>query len=405
MANTLLTPTQVTREPLRVLHQKLNFVGSINRQYDEQYAKSGAKIGNSLQIRLPNQYVVRTGAILNAQDTTEAKVTLQVATQKGVDLNFTSSELTLSLDDFSKRTLNPAMSVLAAAIEADALTMYKDVYNQMNNVAATVTFAKVLAGRKILVDNLTPNGNRSVTLNTQDNADLVDALKGLFQDSSAIAKQYREGYVGRTGGFDFMENTLLPKHTPGSELADTTAGSGSGGPSTILVNGSSHTGAAVTITNGSAKTLPTGDIISFVGCNRVHPDSKVDTGSLKQFAVTADVASGGTSIPISPSIVISGATQNVAASPTTGQAIKKIGTASTPYGLSLAYHEDAFTFATADLVMPKGVDFAAREIFDGVSMRIVRQYDINNDKFPCRLDVFYGYQTIRPQLACRLANN
>src|SRR5258706_1439373 len=178
MGNSLLTPTQVTREALRVLHQKLNFVGSINRQYDDQYAKSGAKIGNNLTVRLPNQYVVRSGAILNAQDTAEQSVLLSVATQKGVDLNFTSNELTLSLDDFSKRILNPAMAVLAAAIESDALSMYKDVYNQVNNQAATATFSKVLAGRKILVDNLTPNGNRSVTLNPQDNADPVDALKG-----------------------------------------------------------------------------------------------------------------------------------------------------------------------------------------------------------------------------------
>src|SRR5882672_10787650 len=155
MANTILTPTQVTREALRVLHQKLNFVGSINRQYDDQYARTGAKIGDTLKIRLPNQYTVRTGATLNAQDTTEANVSLQLATQKGVDLNFSSAELTLSLDEFSKRVLNPAMSVLGAAIEADALSMYKDVYNQVNNNGSTITFAKVLTGRKILVDNLT----------------------------------------------------------------------------------------------------------------------------------------------------------------------------------------------------------------------------------------------------------
>lgn len=396
MANTILTPTAVTRKALRILHQKLNFIGSINRQYDDSYAKSGAKIGDSLKIRLPNQYTVRTGAVLDVQNTSETSTTLQIATQKGVDLNFTSNELTLSLDDFSDRILDPAMSVLAANIEADAMAMYKDVYNQSSNVGAAATFAKLLAGRKTLQDNLAPTSGRTANLNTQDNVDLVDALKGLFQDSSNISKQYKEGYMGRTAGFDFMENTLWPKHTSGS---DTGAGTN------ITVNGANQTGASVTVANGSSKTLKQGDVITFAGCNRVHPETKADTGALQQFVVTADVAAGGTSITISPSIVITGATQNVTAAPTNSGAVTKVGGASVAYGISMLYQEDAFAFATADLVMPKGVDFSAREVFDGISLRIVRQYDINNDQFPCRLDVLYGYKTIRPQLACRFANN
>ena len=181
MPNTILTPTQVTRKALMILHQKLNFIGSINRQYDDSFAKSGAKIGDSLKIRLPNQYTVRSGATLSAQDTGEASVTLQVATQKGVDVNFSSAELTLSLDDFSERILEPAMSVLAANVEADAMNMYKDVYNQTNNQGSAASFAKILAGRKNLVDNLAPLSDRTANLNTQDNVDLVDALKGLFR--------------------------------------------------------------------------------------------------------------------------------------------------------------------------------------------------------------------------------
>ena len=180
MPNSILTPTAVTREALRVLHQKLNFVGSITRDYDDSFAKSGAKIGDSLKIRLPNQYTVRSGATLSVQDTTETSVTLQVATQKGVDLNFTSTDLTLSLDDFSKRIIEPAMSVLAANIEYDAMSMYKDVYQSVWNGGSAVTLAKVLAGRKILQDALAPLNSRTANLNTQDNVDLVDSLKGLF---------------------------------------------------------------------------------------------------------------------------------------------------------------------------------------------------------------------------------
>jgi hypothetical protein len=396
MANAILTPTAVTREALRVLHQKLNFVGTITREYDDSFARQGAKVGDTLKVRLPNQYTVRTGSTLAAQDTTESAVDLKVQTQKGVDLNFTSVDLTMNLDDFSERVLEPAMSVLAANIEADAMTMYRDVYNQVNGIGAAASFAKVLQVRKILVDNLAPLNARTCNLNTQDNVDLVDALKGLFNDKAVIAKQNREGFMGRTAGFDFMENTLWPRHLSGTE---------NGAATTITINGAGQTGAAVTVANASSKTLKAGDVITLPGVNRVHPETKADTQLPQTFVVTADVAGGGTSIAISPAIVTSGPLQNVSGSPTNSAAIGKQGGASASYGLSMAYQKGAFAFASADMVMPRGVDFAAREAFDGVSMRIVRQYDINNDKFPCRLDVLYGFKTIRPQLACRLANN
>ena len=395
MSNQILTPTAVTREALRVLHQKLNFVGSIKRDYDASFAKEGAKIGDSLKIRLPNQYTVRTGATLSAQDTTETSTTLQVATQKGVDLNFTSVDLTLSLDDFSGRILEPAMSVLAANIEADALSMALDVYQVVNNVGSAITLNKALTARKVLVDALAPGDARTLLLNTQDNLDLVDALKGLFQDSNEIAKQYREGKVGRTAGFgDIYENTLLASQATGTAASATT----------YTVNGATQVGAAITIQTG-ATTFKKGDVVTFAGCNRCHPESKADTGVLQQFVVTADYAGGGGNPAISPAIVTSGGRQNVTASPTNGGAVVKVGGASAVYKPSLAYHKDAFAFATADLVMPGGVDFAAREVMDGVSMRIVRQYDINNDKFPARLDVLYGFKTIRAELACRILSN
>lgn len=393
MANALLTPTAITRQALLILHQKLNFIGSINRQYDDSYAQTGAKIGDSLRIRLPNEYVVRTGPTLATQDTTEQSVTLQVSTQKGVDVNFTSRDLTLDLDDFSERILEPAMSVLAANVESDALSMYKAVYQQVANVGSAATFTNVLQGRKVLTDALTPNAPRSVCMDTQFNVDIVDALKGLFQDSTQIAKQYRDGYVGRTGGFDFMENTLMPRH-----IAGTNAGTG------YLVNGAAQTGATLTVDTGSG-TLTEGDVFTIAGVNRVHPETKVNTGIQQQFVVAADYAGGAGSVAISPSIVTSGARQNVSGSPADNAAITKVGGNAATYNVSLAYHRDAFAFASADLVMPDGVDFAAREVMDGLSMRVVRQYDINNDTFPCRLDILYGYEPIRAQLACRLGFN
>ena len=396
MANTILTSTIITREALRILHQKLNFVGKINRQYDDRFANSGAKIGSSLLIRLPNQYTVRTGAVMDVQDTAENSTTLSVSTQKGVDLNFTSVDLTMSLDDFSTRILKPAMSVLAANIEADAMSMRKDINSlaSQSTATASLTFATVLAGQRRLDDNLCPADDRVAHLMNQLNVDLVDVLKALFQDSKQISSQFLEGQMGRAAGFDFMRSSLWTQFTTGSETA------------TISINGSSQTGATLTVTNGSSKTLKAGDVVTFVGCNAVHPETKSDTGRAMQFVVTADLSSSGTQLSISPSIVTSGATQNVTASPTTAQAITKAGAgASGVRDEGLLFHPDAFTFATADLVMPGGVDFASRQVMDGISMRIVRQYDINNDRFPCRLDVLYGYKTIRQALACRISAN
>ncbi|WP_455154168.1 P22 phage major capsid protein family protein [Cupriavidus campinensis] len=398
MANSLLTPTAVTRKALAILHQKLNFIGSINRQYDDSFAKTGAKIGSTLNIRLPNEYVVRTGPNLSAQDTNEISVPLTMATQKGVDLNFTSVDLTLSLDDFAERILDPAMAVLAANIEADALNMALDVYQTVNNIGSPLTLNKALAARKLLVDALAPNDKRTLLLNTQDNLDLVDGLKGLFQDSTEIAKQYREGKVGRTAGFgDIFENTLLASQATG------TAASATG----YTVNGAVTTNGATTVVLAAgATTFKKGDVITFAGTNRVHPETKVDTGNLQQFVVTADYAGGAGTLSFAPAIYTTTGRQNVLATGiANGVAVTKVGGASAVYRPSLAFQKDAFAFVSADLQMPDGVDWKAREVYDGISMRIVRQYTISNDQFPTRLDVLYGYKTIRAQLAARILSN
>jgi len=401
MPNSILTPVQVTRKALSVLHQKLNFVGSIVREYDSSYAKEGARIGDSLKIRLPNQYTVGSGATITPQDTTETSVTLQVNNQKHVPMSFLSSELTLSLDDFSERIIEPAMAVLAANIEADVLNnVYKDIYQQVNNTGAAATFAKVLQGRKMLVDALAPVNDRNVCLNTQDNVDLVDALKGLFNDQASLAKQYKEGYLGRTAGFDFMENTLLPSHTRGAANTSYTTNTQVG---TLPVSATPVS--AITVATGSG-AMNKGDVFTIAGVFRVHPESKQSTGILQQFVVTANYAGGAGSVSISPAIVLSGAAQNVIIPSTSATAaITFAATASAAHGISLAYQKGAFAFATADLVMPKGLDFAARETFDGISMRILRDFDITNDKLITRVDVLYGYKTLRPELAVRLANN
>lgn len=396
--NSLLTPTAVTRKALAILHQKLNFIGSINRQYDDSFAKSGAKIGDSLKIRMPNQYTVRSGITMDSpiQDVVESSTTLQVASVKGVDLSFTSQELALSLDDFSDRILEPAMSVLAANIEADALAMSNDVFNLYDGDTAAFALSTMLEGRKILNDCLTPTDARSAILSTDAAVKFMTDTKGLFQSSENIAKQYRDGIIGKTAGFQSIyENTLLVNHTTGTSPKTTS----------YTINGSVTTnGSTSAVLQTGTATFKKGDVFTVADCFRVHPETKVSTGVLQQFVVTADYSGGAGTISFSPAIYTTTGRQNVtAAGMGTGKAVVKVGAgASELLSPNLVFHRDAFTFATADLPMPEGVDFAAREVYDGISMAIVRNFSISDRSFPCRIDVLYGYKTLRPEWACRL---
>lgn len=396
MPNTLLTPTKVTRKALMILHQKLAFIGTIYREYDKQYAQDGAKIGSTLQIRLPNKYTVGSGATITAQDTVESSVALTVSSQKHVPMEFTSAEQTLSLDDFSERIIDPAMAVLAASAEADAFNMALDTYYQVGTPGtipnALLTYLQANAR---MSNSLASPAQRCVQMPPLDAVTIVDALKGLFQDSSSIAKQYREGIMGRTAGMDWYQNTLTGRMTNGNKVAS------------VTVSGASQTGSTITLGGLAASdTFKKGQVFTMVGCNEVHPETKVDTGRLQKFVVTADATSAGTTlaVSISPAIVTSGASQNVSASPTNGGAVTFDGTASLQYGLSLAYQKQAYAMAFADLDMPKGVDFASREVLDGISMRIVRQYAVGTDKKTTRVDILYGYKAVRPELACRIAS-
>jgi len=400
MANTNLTVDMITNEALRVLHANLSFIGSINRQYDKSFAQSGAKIGSPLRVRLPNEYTVTTGAALNLQDTTSTKVDLPLATQKHVGFVFSSEELTMSIDEFSERHITPAMSVLASDIEADALTMALDVYNIVGTPGTTPATYKVITdARAKMVQSLAPqDGQWALQTDSLTMSAMTDVLKGLFQSSDQIAKQYKEGLVGIHGGFKWYENNLIPNHTSGTQDA-----------TTPVVNGAGQSGSSLVVGGFDASaTMTKGTVFTIASVNAVHPETKSDYGFLKTFVVTADATAdgaGAVTLSIEPPIYTDGPKQNVAAAPANNDAIVFVtlsGVASATNPNSIAYHKDAFAFVTADLEMPRGVDMAARKTVDGISMRCVRDWDINTDKFPMRIDVLYGFKTIRPQLACRI---
>lgn len=393
---TYLTVDEITRESLRVLHQKLNFIGSIDRQYDGSFAKTGAKIGDSLRIRMPNEYEVTDGATLVVQDTEETSQALQISKRKHVGMHFDMQELTLDIDRFSERYIEPAVARLAAVMEADAMTMYQDVYNAIWTPGSAITYNDILSGRVKMQNSLAPMTNRTANLNSQDMADLVKDTKSLFNNQSNIGKQYREGYMGYVAGYDFMENTLWPLHTCGSEDGNYVVNTSTG-----ITSGT----ATITVSGGTG-TLAKGDVFTIAGVYQVHPETKEATSVLQQFVVTTAYSGGGGSVAVSPTPITSGAKQNISITGAgSGKTVTVAGTASGSDGTSLLYQKEAFTFATADLELPGGVDFASRKNKDGISMRIVRDYDINNDKMPCRIDVLYGYKALRPQFATRLHFN
>lgn len=395
MSNSLLTINQITNEAVRLFTQTNAFLRTVGRQYDDQFARDGAKIGNTLRVRLPNDYVVNTGASITPQGTNEQNTTLTVATQKNVPVSFGTAEKTMSLDDFSERILAPAVNRLAASVAADLMTLANSACNIVSKTNATVSpdATTWLTAGAVLDQNLAPRMDRKIILDPVTQARTVGSLAGLFNPQVKIGDQYESGLITRdTLGFDWMYDQTTQLHTVGTFSAGT-------------VNGAGQTGNTLTV-NAITGTLNAGDIITIAGVNAINRLTGSSQGALQQFVVTANVSNGATSIPIYPAIVVAPAAFNtVTASPANSAAISLVIPASTTYRQNLAYYPEAFTLATADLAMPTaGVVEAARAEFDGVAMRMITAYDVMGDNLITRMDILYGYAAIRPEWACVVAD-
>lgn len=397
MSNTLLTPSQITRGALVILHNNLRFCRTINRQYDDQFAKEGAKIGSTLRIRLPNQYTVSSGAALSIQNTEEIQVTLSVAKQRHVDTNFTSAELTMQLQDFMERIGEPSMSVLAAAVDAECMQDIFDVYNSVGTPGTTPATAKVLLDAHTKMNYLAaPMTPRFLGVEPSANASLVDGMKGLFNPTAPVSEQFREGLLASNilGYREMYMTQSLPSITTGARASyQTNTPSGTTvGQTTLPVD----TGTG---------TMSRGEVFTIAGVFSVNPETKQSTGQLLQFTVTTAYAGGAGSVSISPALFKSGARQNFFASGgdiPDNTAMTFLGAASATFAQNIAYHRDAFTMVTADLIMPEGVHESAREVKDGLSLRYVRQYRIGTDDIPARFDILFGDLAMRPELGCRI---
>lgn len=402
MANTLLTISLITREALRVLENNLVFTKLINRQYDSRFGVEGAKIGTTLNVRKPPRYLGRVGQAISIENATETQVPVTLNTQRGVDIQFSSQDLALSIDDFSERFIKPAIASVANAVDSDGLGNFTAVWNAVGT-PGTVPNALLtyLNAGVLLNNNAAPlDGERYLVISAQMQATIVDALKGLFQAASQIAEQYRKGEMGISVGFEWYMD---------QNVATFKVGPQGGSPQ---VNGANQTGSTLATsgwTSSAASRLVLGDIFTAAGTNMVNPQSRQSTAALQQFVVTAafsSAADGTGNVSIAPSIIPSGAFQTVDASPTNGGTITVLGAANTLSPQGLAFHRDWITLACADLPLPGGVDMAAR-VSDrqlGMSIRLVRAYNISTDQFPCRLDLLYGWAPLRPELCVRVVS-
>ena len=400
MANSILTIDMITRKALEILENNLVLTRNVNRQYDDSFAVEGAKIGSTLRIRLPDRALVTDGAALQVQDDNEQFTTLTVSSQKHIGVNFTSAELTMQLDDFAERVLKPRISQLASSIDADVANSYKYIGNTVGTPGSTPSTSLVLLqAQQKLNENAAVMNPRYATVNPAANAGLVEGMKGLFNPTDTISKQFKNGMMGMgVLGFDEVNmSQSIKQFTTGSRSA-------TGGTLSAAVTAEGATTIAVTGAGNNA-TIKIGDVFTVADCFAVNPQTRESTGSLFQFVAAADVTlngSGAGNITVSPMYSANHALATVDVLPQSGKAVVFVGAASTQYAQNLVYHKDAITFATADLLLPQGVDMAARAVHNGISLRVVRQYDINNDRMPCRIDVLYGYSTIRPQMGVRM---
>ena len=416
MANNLLTISKITNEALMVLENELTFSSEVDRNYDDQFAVVGGKIGNTVNVRRPGRFIGTTGPALNVEDFNETSVPVTLSTQFHVDTQFTTSDLALSLDMFSDRVLKPAVAAIANKIDRDGLQM---AALQTANIVGTAgtpptgLITYLTAGAYLDAEGAPRDGRRACIVEPFTSATIVDSLKGLFMPQEAIAEQYRKGLMGRdSAGTNWKLDQNVVSQTFGSYSgytlsADTTASTGQIG---YLSSGWAQY-STIQIKASTASTLNAGDVFQIAGIYATNPQNRqaYGSGKLRNFVVqsTTTVGTSATSITVSPAVIIGGQFQNsiIIGSTSTTAVVTPFNNTGVLSPQNMLFHRNAFTLAVADLELPEGVHFAGRasdkEV--GLSMRVVRQYTINNDSIPTRLDVLYGWAPLYQELACRIA--
>lgn len=403
-ANQLLTISMITAESARVLGNNLVLAKCVNRDYDNDFAIKGAKIGQSLNVRKPARYTTRTGSVVDIQGQTETYAPLTFVDPYGVDLSFTSQEMTFSLDEFANRVIKPAVVAIANKVDSVGFGLVNSVYNVIGTpgVALTAATARtaVLNSAAKLYDNDAPVGGSDLHFisGSAFNATLSDSNASIFNPSKEISDIYVKGMQGTFGGYSHYMDQLIPSHKNGTF-----------GGSPVTNSGTPQTGSSL-ITNGwtaSTTVLNVGDIFTIAGVFAVNPQTKDVYSYLQPFTVTTATVtdgSGNSTIAISPAIVASGPFQNVSNAAANTQAIVVIGASTVSGSQALGFHKDAFMLANQELVLPTGVEAASyvRDEQSKIGIRLVSQYDIRTNQHISRFDTMIAWAVLYPQLACRV---
>ncbi len=412
MANNLLTISKITNEALMVLENELTFTGQVDRNYDDQFAVVGAKIGSTVNVRRPGRFIGVTGPALQVEDFNETSVPVTLSTQFHVDTQFTTQDLALSLDMFSDRVLKPGIAAIANKMDRDGLITAK---NNTANIVGTAGTAPtglityLTAAAYLDSEGAPRDGRRSVIVEPFTSASIVDNLKGLFNPQTTISEQYTKGLMGRdSGGMNWYMDQNVVSQTFGSyatSVLSCNVSTATGFLSSGWAYSSNITIGAAT----AAATLNQGDTFTIAGVYAVNPQNRQSYGKLRNFVVqsTTSIASGGTAtVTVVPAIITAGQFQNVSVTSTGSQTVTPFNNTGVTSPQNILMHKNAFTMACADLELPEGVHFAGRASDKelGLSIRVVRQYTINNDSIPTRLDVLYGWAPLYPELACRIAS-
>jgi len=409
MSNSVLTDSIIVKESLMELKNQLGFTKHVSRQYDDRFAASGAKIGDTINIRKPSRYAVTDGAVLNVQDSVDQSVALQLDTQKHVGLAFSSKDLTLSVDLFRERYITPAVTALANSVDYTGYAaMYKQIYSSVGVPSATALpstlkgFTQAKAKMALLG---APQDGLTAIVDPNVEASMVEGLKSLFQSSEQIKQQYEKGVMGIAAGSKFVSSANVAKHTIGA-LGGTPAVK-----TTITAQGATSIAVDGSLGSSVAGYLKAGDVFSIATVYAVNPQTKQSTGELAQFVVTSDAAAATNEIAtlsFTPAIYSTGAYQNVDSLPADGDAITVFGHASSYANIvcpqNMVFHKDAFALGCADLILPKGMHMAAHasDPESGLSMRLVSGFDIVNDRMNSRLDILFGWKCLYPEFACRV---
>ena len=405
MSNNLLTISKITNEALMVLENELTFTSEVDRNYDDQFAVVGAKIGNTVNVRRPGRFIGTTGPALNVEDFNETSVPVTLSTQFHVDTQFTTQDLALSLDMFSDRVLKPAIAAIANKVDRDGLSMA--ALNTANIVGTAGTpptglITYLTAGAYLDAEGAPRDGRRSCIVEPFTGATIVDSLKGLFVPSDRIGMQYEKGLMGRdSAGMNWKMDQNVVSQTFGSYAGTATINTST--DTGILTSGWAQT-STLTLSKTGTFTPNVGDTFTIAGVYAVNPQNRQPYGSnkLRNFVVTAI---SGNSVTVSPAVISAGQFQNVSISSPGASAVTPFNQTGVVSPQNILMHRNAFTVAMADLELPEGVHFAGRAADKdlGLSIRVVRQYTINNDSIPTRLDVLYGWAPLYPELSCRVA--